>query len=145
MQLIKLFEAFIGLIAVCAVGTRTLVADTTYLSGDVYLQDINVYVGDRIHATGNLRIFCTQFAVIDGMISADPGVSIEITADSIEVRGSIRAGDGVSKIEVLESGTDGGNVKLTARFVYFENASIRAGNGGNAGRAGMVGMVVQPI
>lgn len=104
------------------------------LAGEVERTEFRVNYGKRVYATEDLKIICSVDAVIDGLIIAKPGVSVEIVSPKIIIRGTIRGGDGSNRWDVLEAGQNGGDVILNSPHIIIEGGAI--GRGGNAGPAG---------
>ncbi|MBL9150396.1 MAG: hypothetical protein JNM94_17055 [Phycisphaerae bacterium] len=88
--------------------------------------------GERVMVVSDVRIHATNEVVIDGLLLAKPGVTIEIIAPKLTVRGTVCAGSGVNGVDVLEPGGNGGNVILRVADIRVEEgAVIRSGAGGN--------------
>ena len=125
------------LLAVIGLAVSSALADTTYMSGVVTMTRLELALGDQIIATGDLPIICDEDAIIDGLILGDPGVGIEIQAvGTIEIRGSIKAGNGANGVDVEEAGENGGDVVLNATTIELRSSTIIAGAGGSAGPSG---------
>lgn len=106
----------------------------TFVKGEIRGESFRVVQGERAMALSNVRIVATTEVVIDGLLLAKPGVTIEILAPKVTVRGAIRAGDGADGVDVLEPGGDGGDILLrAAEIVVDAGAFVRAGRGGDGG------------
>ncbi len=124
-------------VLVTALGTgHAADAATTYLSGTNSYGSLTVATGDRIVATADLRIVCSGSITVEGLIEAEPGVSIEIEAPLIVVRGEIAGGDGANTLTIGANGENGGSITLNASTIELPGGIIRGGIGGRAGRGG---------
>jgi len=109
------------------------------LGGQVHMDVFHVEERERVIVAEDLRVVCAHEAIVDGLIVAHSGVTVEIIAPSIIVRGMIRAGDGENATDVLGYGQSGGSVILDSHYILLDDALLQGGHGGNGGPSGNAG------
>lgn len=126
-----------GMLASCATtNATTTTAHDEPLSGEIRAKTFTVEEHERIVFEGDLHIIADEQVAVLGEMLGQHGATIEITAPSITVQGTIQAGDGEDRDGVLEHGQNGGGVILNAPRIDLTGATIAAGRGGHAGPAG---------
>jgi hypothetical protein len=110
-------------------------ADTTK-SGRWDVASLTVAAGDRVLATGGLRIVSSGPVTIDGQLEGFEGASIEITAPVIRIRGGVSTANGTHSKAINGRGQDAGDITFNAGLIELIGANITAGDGGNGGRSG---------
>jgi len=111
-------------------------ADVGTRSGEVRTSSFIVKEHESIVITDDLHIIAEEEVVVLGELLGERGATIEITAPSITVHGTIQAGDGEDRNGVLEHGQDGGSVILNSPQIDLTGAAVVGGHGGSAGPAG---------
>lgn len=108
-----------------------------YMSGVQRHTSFALRAGDQIIAVGDLTLACTADLTIEGCITARPGCSIHLQANTLTIRDAvIHAGAGASSIVVEGNGGNGGSIVLSAAHIALHSATLVAGDGGKGGPAG---------
>lgn len=103
------------------------------LSGARQVNSIFVASSHCLRVTSSLRIVASSEIVVQGMIVADPGCSIELVAPAITISGALTCLHAATGDEVDAVGGQGGSIVLSAAFIDLRGAELRAGDGGDGG------------
>lgn len=125
-----------GLLGSCATPMGEKATAEEALTGEVHTARFVIAEDERIVVEEDVHIVAEEDVVIRGELLGRHGATITITASSIAIHGTLRAGDGENRDGVLESGQNGGNVILNAPYIDLAGSTLAAGRGGNAGPAG---------
>jgi len=131
----KTIHKLLQLAAVAMIAATAGAADT-HKSGTWSVSSLTVDAGDRIVADGNLLIVATGTVEIKGQIDALEGVSVQIIAPTIRIRGGISTADGFNSRGVNIAGQKAGDITLDADTLDIAGATVQAGKGGNGGWSG---------